>query len=245
MKQPAYNLHWQLLPYDQRRSKRFLHFDVAFPVDDIVFQGRGYRTKLTEAELIKAAADFTMTTMLISFEKSPFSWEVDVRNARGITCRDVFEAIYKTFDEQLTPDERRLVPDRRAVEDAFKLRCRLTLGLPEVERSLGWKRVDVLLHRTVFLGLAQPKSEGDYVLNLGLPPNILGGVALARLPKEGEPRTTLDGSSTLATEHATLTPPSLRLRPESYRHTGVSSDQQTSPFPYPRLSRHNPIRKTL
>lgn len=169
MKQPAFDLHWQLLPYDLRRSKRLLRFDIAFPVDETVFQDRGYRTKVPDAELSKLAANGTMTKMLIMFEQRPFSWEVDVKNAHGIRCRDVFEAIYKTFNEQLTLEERRLVCDHQAVEDAFRLRCKLAPGLPEVERSLGWKRVDVLLHRTIFRGLTQPKSGGDWVLNLGPP----------------------------------------------------------------------------
>jgi len=147
---------------------------MAFPVDEIVFQERGCRTKLSAIELGKPAADFVMTKMLITFEESPFSWEVDVKNSRGITCRDVFEAIYKSFNEQLTLEERRLVRDRRAVEDAFRLRCKLAPGLPEVERTLGWKRVDILLHHTVFLGLTQPKSGSDWVLNLGSPPRIPG-----------------------------------------------------------------------
>ena len=174
MKQPAFDLHWQLLPFDSRRSKRLLRFDMAFPVDDIVFQDRGFRTRLSDAELNKPAANGTITKMLVTFEHGPFSWEVDVKNARGIRCRDVFEAIYKTFNEQLTLEERRLVRDRPAVEEAFRLRCKLAPGLPEVERSYGWKRVDVLLHRTVFLGLTQPKSGGDWVLHLGSLPHIPG-----------------------------------------------------------------------
>lgn len=174
MKPPAFNLHWQLLPYDSRRSKRLLRFDMAFPVDDAVFQDRGCRTKLADSELEKPAANGTMTKMLITFEHKAFSWEVDVKNAHGIRCRDVFEAIHKTFNEQLTIEERRLVCDRRAVEEAFRLRCRLAPGPPEVERSLGWKRVDVLLHQTIFLGLTQPKSGSDWVLHLGPPPRTPG-----------------------------------------------------------------------
>ena len=174
MKQPAYDLHWQLLPFDVQRSRRLLRFDVAFPADEIVFQDRGFRTKLSDAELNKPAANGTMTKMLIVFEQGPFSWEMDVKNANGIRCRDVFEAIYKAFNEQLTLEEQRLVRDRRAVEDAFRLRCKLAPGLPEVERSLGWKRADVLLHRTVFRGLTQPKSGSDWVLNLGTLPHIPG-----------------------------------------------------------------------
>ncbi|KAG8214384.1 hypothetical protein J3R82DRAFT_9377 [Butyriboletus roseoflavus] len=175
MKPPAFNLHWLLLPFDLRRSKRLLRFDMAFPVDEIVFQLEpARRMKLSETELNKLAANGTMTKMTITFEHKPFSWEVDVKNARGIRCRDVFEAIYETFNEQLTLEERRLVRDRRAVEDAFQLRCELAPGLPAVERSLGWKRVDVLCHHTIFLGLTQPKSGSDWVLNLGTLPRIRG-----------------------------------------------------------------------
>ena len=171
MKQPAFDLHWQLRPFDSQRWKRLLRFDIAFPVDEIVFQDRGFRTKLSDAELNKPAASGTVTKMLIFFEQGQFSWEVDVNNTHGIRCRDVFQAIYKAFNKQLTLEERRLVRDRRAVEDAFRLRCKLAPGLPEVERSLGWKRVDVLLHRTVFRGLTQPKSGSGWVLNLGTLPD--------------------------------------------------------------------------
>ncbi|KAF9222972.1 hypothetical protein BS17DRAFT_164196 [Gyrodon lividus] len=169
MKQPAFDLHWQLLPYDTRRSRRLLRFDMAFPVDQISFQDCGFRTRLTDAELNKPAANGTMSKMLITFEQGPFSWEVDVKRSQGIRCRDVFQAIYDTFDEQLTREEQRLVPDRRACEEAFRLRCKLAAGLPDVERTLGWKRVDVLLHHTIFLGLTQAKSGGDWILNLGMP----------------------------------------------------------------------------
>ncbi|KAG9316005.1 hypothetical protein JVU11DRAFT_3666 [Chiua virens] len=174
MKQPAFDLHWQLLPFDLRRSKRLIRFDIAFPVDEIAFQERGHRSKLSDSELNKPAVNGTMTKMLITFEQKPFSWEVDVKNAHGIRCRDVFEAIYKAFNEQLTLEEQRLVRDREAVKEAFRLRCKLAPGLPEVERSLGWKRVDVLVHQTVFLGLTQPKYDGDWVLNLGALPRIPG-----------------------------------------------------------------------
>ena len=90
---------------------------------------------------------------------------MDVKNAHGIHCRDVFEAVHDTFNEQLTPVEWKLILDRRGVEDAFRLRCNLSPSLPEVEHSLGWKRVDVLLHKMIFLGLTQ--FGGDWVLNLG------------------------------------------------------------------------------
>ncbi|KAF8548805.1 hypothetical protein OG21DRAFT_1489074 [Imleria badia] len=142
---------------NSQRSRRFLRFDVAFPVDEIVFQDGGIRTKLSDAELDRRVAHGTMTRMLITFEHKLFYWEMDVKNIHGIRCRDMFEAIYKGFNEQLTTEER-LVRDRRAVADAFRPRCSLSPGLPAAEPSSGWKRVDVLLHRMIFLGLTRGRA---------------------------------------------------------------------------------------
>ncbi|KAG6334237.1 hypothetical protein ID866_4855 [Astraeus odoratus] len=169
MKPPAFDLHWQLLPYDPSKSKHLLRFDTALPVEYIRFQEKGYRRKLTDADLDKPAANGQLTKMQIDFKMGPFEWEVHVKNSEGITCGDVFEAIYETFDEQLTPYERKQIPPqhRKECEEAFKLRCQVKPGLAEVELRQGLKRVDVLRHGTIFLGLTQPKSGGDWVLNLG------------------------------------------------------------------------------
>lgn len=172
MKGPALKLHWQLLPYDPSRSKRFLHFDVAFQTRDIEFrQSSAYgvqRTRLSDIDLDKPAADEKLVKMMITFQRGPFEWDIDVKRDEGIRVRDVFEAIYAAFDVPLTPYEKSLIPHhRRAVyEDAFKLRCKLAPGLPIVEQRKGWKRVDTLLHETLFRGITQPKSGGDWVLNL-------------------------------------------------------------------------------
>jgi hypothetical protein len=172
MKGPALNLHWKLLPYHPNRSKRFLHFDIAFPTHDIEFrQNSSYgvqRTSLSDADLDKSAADEKLVKMTINFQRGPFEWDIDVKRDKGIRVRDVFEAIYAAFDVPLTPHEKGLIPHhRRAVyEEAFRLRCKLVPGLPIVEQRQGWKRVDMLLHETLFRGLTQPKSGGDWVLNL-------------------------------------------------------------------------------
>lgn len=173
MKGPALKLHWQLLPYDPTRSKRFLHFDVAFQPRDIEFrQNSAYagvqRIRLSDTDLDKPAADETLVKMTITFQRGPFEWDIDVKREEGIRVRDVFKAIYTAFDVPLTPYEKSLIPHRlRAVyEDAFKLRCKLATGLPIVEQRQGWKRVDMLLHETLFRGLTQPKTGGDWVLNL-------------------------------------------------------------------------------
>ena len=171
MKQP-FDLHWQLRPYDPPWSKQLLRFDVAFPVDEIVFQDGDRHTKLSNAELNKPAVRGTITRMNIVCRHEPFSWAIVVRNARGIRCRDVFEAIHVAFDEKLTLGERVLVRNRRAVDNAFRLRCNVAPGRPAIGRSLEWKRVDVLLDQTIFLGLTPPKFGTMWVLNLGSRPAI-------------------------------------------------------------------------
>jgi len=169
MKPPACNMHWQLLPYDRFRSKRLIRFDVALPLEDIRFEGESYRIKLSDADLDKLAVDGGLTKMQIDFESGPFEWEVHVKNSKGITCRDVFDAIYNTFNEQLTLYETKQIPRHQwqEVQTAFRLRCKVKPGLAEVEFRQGLKRVDVLQQGTIFLGLTQPKSGSDWILNLG------------------------------------------------------------------------------
>lgn len=172
MKGPALNLHWKLLPYHPSRSKRFLHFDIAFPTLDIEFrQNSSYgvqRTSLSDTDLDKPAADEKLVKMTINFQRGPFEWDIDVKRDQGVRVRDVFEAIHAAFNVPLTPYEKGLIPHHRraAYEEAFRLRCKLAAGLPIVEQRQGWKRVDTLLHETLFRGLTQPKSGGDWVLNL-------------------------------------------------------------------------------
>jgi len=172
MKGPALNLHWELLPYHPNRSQRFLHFDVAFPIHDIEFkQNSSYgvqRTRLSDTDLDKPATDEKLVKMTINFQRGPFEWDIDVKRDEGIRVRDVFEAIYSAFNVPLTPYEKNLIPHHRraAYDQAFRLRCKLAPGLPIVEQRQGWKRVDTLMHETLFRGLTQPKSGGDWVLNL-------------------------------------------------------------------------------
>ncbi|KAG6373198.1 hypothetical protein JVT61DRAFT_6819 [Boletus reticuloceps] len=164
------DIHWLLLPYDPRTSKHLLRFDVIFPVDQICYQySNNARERLADEDLDEPAFREPITKMRITFEQRPFNWTIDVDNPHRIRCRDVFEAIYSSFNQQLTLGELWRLPDRCACEDAFRIRT-LVLKSSQMERSLGWKRVDALLHHTVFHGLTMnPDSEGEWVLNLGAP----------------------------------------------------------------------------
>ncbi|KAG2745423.1 hypothetical protein P692DRAFT_201674934, partial [Suillus brevipes Sb2] len=118
-------------------------------------------------DLDKPAADKKLTKMTINFQCDPFTWDIDVEREKGIRVRDVLEAIYSAFDLPLTFQERSLIPHRLRAEcaKAFKLRCNLAPVLPIVQQRQGWKRVDALLHETIFRGLAQSK-RGGWTLHL-------------------------------------------------------------------------------
>ncbi|KAG1780763.1 hypothetical protein EV702DRAFT_738173, partial [Suillus placidus] len=169
---PAPNLHWQLLSHHPARPNLFLHFDVAFPTHDIEYmQDSSYgiqRTPLPDADLDKPAADKKLTKMTINFRCDLSKWDIDVERDEGVRVRDVFEAIYSAFDLPLTPYEKSLIPLhlRAGCEETFRLRCNLAPVLPIVQQRQGWKRVDALLHETVFRGLAQSKQGGGWILNL-------------------------------------------------------------------------------
>ncbi|KAI9572498.1 hypothetical protein HD554DRAFT_1547555 [Boletus coccyginus] len=161
-------IHWLLLPHDPRTSKRLLRFDIILPVDQICYQySSNVRERLLDEDLDEPASDEPMTKMRIIFEQRPFNWTIEVDNPKRIRCRDVFEAIHNSFNQQLALGEMWRVPNREACEDAFRLR-NLVLGSSLTEQSLGWKRVDVLLHHTFFHGLTM-NPEGDWILNLGAP----------------------------------------------------------------------------
>ncbi|KAG2336984.1 hypothetical protein BDR05DRAFT_78235 [Suillus weaverae] len=106
--------------------------------------------------------------MTINFQRNPLQWDIYVKRDEGIRVRDVFEAIYSAFDIPLTPHEKSLIPLRlrAGCEEAFRHRCNLAPVLPIVQQRQGWKRVDALLHETLFRGLTQSKSGGDWTLNL-------------------------------------------------------------------------------
>ncbi|KAG1860206.1 hypothetical protein DFJ58DRAFT_619627, partial [Suillus subalutaceus] len=148
-----------------------LHFDIAFPTHDIEYmQDSSYgiqQTPLSDANLDKPAANEELTEMTIKFQRNPLQWDIYVKRDEGIRVRDVFEAIYSAFDKLLTPHEKSLIPHylHAGCEEAFRLRCNLAPVLPLMQKIQGWKRVDALLHETIFRGLAQSK-RGDWTLNL-------------------------------------------------------------------------------
>jgi hypothetical protein len=165
-------LHWQMLPYDSRMSRKFLRFDISHPPKDTVrdlLTGRCW----SESDYLKLASQPALDEMLIRCENGPRMepWNIYVHRKGGIRCLDVFQAIQSSFSTPVEDDEKRRLSRTKslACEKAFRRRCESSAGLALWEERQGMKRVDLLEGRTIFLGLAMSPARDCWLLQLGYP----------------------------------------------------------------------------
>ena len=169
--------HWQLLPHNSNPKcfeKPRVHFDISTPISSMRFLTATYPRPLRNADLDKLVADEPLDEMMIECEKLPKGL-IRIRRHRPITCRDVFEEIFRAYNSVLSDIEcRREIPSPRSpqflrINAAFKSRCALSPGLIEYEECQGFRRVDLLEGKTIFLGLTQPRPSANWILQLGYP----------------------------------------------------------------------------
>jgi len=105
--------------------------------------------------------------MRITCELMP--WSISVSNPAGVTCGDVFDAIYKCLNRRVRRSEWLIAQEslQEKVIRAFAWRCYNAPGPPGYEEQQGPKRVDWLLKKTVFKGLSHSGEEDTWVLHLG------------------------------------------------------------------------------
>jgi len=112
--------------------------------------------------------------MVIRFPYCP-DWDVVVRRSNGLVVRDVFHAIWQTYNQCLTPEDKAKISPTRldACERAFQDRCRMDSSTRQWETNQGMRRVDTLGKRFVFMGLRRPVNESMtdryWELELGMP----------------------------------------------------------------------------
>lgn len=138
---------------------------------DNIREGNAYGRHLKDSDLDKpVSSGHRLTSMHIRYLPHP-QWTIKVSNPDGITCRDVYKAIYKHFQLTLSASDKKVYvtkDKRKACEDAFQARCRAAPGLDDYNRTQGMRRVDMLEGKTYFRGLRRPVDDKQHwVLELG------------------------------------------------------------------------------
>jgi len=166
---PPVNLHWQLLPYVSLNRRHQLLFDISLPTTQIRFAGKPFPVQLRNSDLDKPAADDKeFDEMTIECEYLPETF-IQVKRAKGIRCRDVFEQIYGAYNRVLNEFEREKIrpAELARIREAFKARCAKSPGLTKYEEHQGLRCVDKLQGKTFFWGLSRPSPSSNWVLHLG------------------------------------------------------------------------------
>ncbi|CAL1712221.1 unnamed protein product [Somion occarium] len=147
-------LHRLLLPYNPAShgaEQRLIYWDVGTDADFVRDCTRwpptAFSRKQLEARKASVLGD-QLTHMTITCERLPFL-EIYVDNPHGITCKDVFEAIYKTLNVKLTEEQR--------------------VHWERLQRRRSVKRVDLLGDVKIFMGLQRhtDDSNPNWQLKLG------------------------------------------------------------------------------
>ncbi|PBK83510.1 hypothetical protein ARMGADRAFT_1019064 [Armillaria gallica] len=164
---PLYNIYQQnqqqlqLNPWlTEYAQAGYLWFDLsmaAFSPRQV--DNMGMQTQLGLNELSGPATRPHVQRMTIICDELP-CWPVTVAGdgIRGVSLGDVLQGLYRMMMWRISRAEWERIPegDRAAIARAFARRCR-ALGNPDLEhaeRQDGVKRVDLLLGKTMFRGLA-------------------------------------------------------------------------------------------
>lgn len=157
----SFGLHWQLLPPNPALGKH-IRFDVALPVNQIRKIVDRVPLALGARDLDKPAVEGQHLTRMTIRCAQLRHWNIIVKNSRGVTCGDVFDAIHDALNTPLTAAERELYVDERKrarIEEAFAQRCHDAPGLDEYVRKEGLKRVDLLQGKRMFAGLSLSRDD--------------------------------------------------------------------------------------
>lgn len=153
-----FGLHWQLLP-PRAALGRYVRFDAGLPVYLIKrYADGGVPGAMLERDFCKPAVEgVRLTRMTLRCAQLRHWPDIVVWNPKGVTCGDVFDAVYDMLHTPLTELECARLLDgdetRRRVGEAFAQRCRDAPLLDEYVRQQGLRRIDVLEGKRVFAGM--------------------------------------------------------------------------------------------
>ncbi|KAG9310055.1 hypothetical protein JVU11DRAFT_10098 [Chiua virens] len=189
---PPYNWTWNQFPapQDVRLHPRLQHrcngpqpifFDIALGPKMITHMTRdSAKAPLDPVHFAQPATHPAVTHMRIeTVSEDPlphFPWPIEITNAQGITCGDVFDAITRKFMEHVSEDEYGSWTPHRKTSAARGYHRRVRT-LPDATKpgevpntAIGLRRLDYIGERVVFRGLEQAASmlEDTWFMYFGL-----------------------------------------------------------------------------
>lgn len=156
-------------------------FDIGRPPTGIMWMaGRPNPIPLSEQDLAQPATHPLVTRMHIADiadDPAPtFSHSILVHNMRGITCGDVFETIWRHFQEHIRPDEYDSWSGRRRDLAARTYHKRVHEPLDWTQpnnipgRGDGLRRIDYMGDKVMFRGLEpSPRKDNTWLMFVGPP----------------------------------------------------------------------------
>ena len=152
-----------------------LYFDIGREPTAILFAEPETTIPINDSDRAQPATHPLLSEMhihAVADDSLPdFPWPITVRNTRGITCQDVFEAIYRNFQEYVTAQEFGTWSSRRKEQcsRAYHLRVHSVNAwnpLPLLDEGL--RRIDYMGERVMFRGLEpSPNRETSWIMFVG------------------------------------------------------------------------------
>jgi hypothetical protein len=169
----------QLNPFLEHRSigPTPLYFDIGRETTGIIFGEPQTTIPIDDGDRAQPATFPLVTEMRIravADDSSPnFPWPITVRNTRGVTCQDIFSAIYRNFQEFVTVQEYEGWSSRRKDQCARAYQVRVqTTNAWNPERPIPWndglRRIDYMGDRVLFRGLEpSPNRDPSWIMFVG------------------------------------------------------------------------------
>lgn len=157
-----------------------LCFDIGRPPAGIMWMSGPSPIPLVESDLAQPATHPVMTQIHIADvadDSAPtFSHSIMVHNECGITCSDIFEAIWKHFQRHVRPEEYNSWSGRRRdlAARAYHKRVHEPLDWTQPNsipgRRDGLRRIDYMGDKVMFRGLEpSPRNDNTWLMFIGPP----------------------------------------------------------------------------
>jgi len=157
-------IHVLLAPSQMRLHQPHILYDVRYKADKCYMSAHPEAVKLPDEFADHPATNPPMPKVRLVCRDIP--WRINVTNAKGVTLRDIIEAIHTEMDTPLTEGEWWIAQDeeREQVLKTYQENC--SDEVPEgMKRKLedGVKRVDWLGKKTMLMSISRSPLDEEFI----------------------------------------------------------------------------------